>query len=184
MKKVMLNIIKALIFIVLQYCMIMSPLALYSESFYYHYEILYCVISMLAFLLGEGGIFLICTAKSSKKKGVDDQSMKCLIFNIIKLLMSIVLQCHMLPWFFIFPFPFEWGYKNIISKVIILIGILLGEVGIYLLYTVKPLKNEKHNKIYTPIYIGINIIFFALIMYEYFTQNYVVDFIWNIFYGF
>lgn len=109
--------------------------------------------------------------------------MKRIIFHIIKLFTSIVLQCYML---LVCPvvLSLEWGYKNIISNMITLLGILLGEGGIYLLYTVKPLEDEKQNKIYAKAYIGINIIFFGIHIYECFTCDIIFDFIHNMIYGF
>ena len=108
---------------------------------------------------------------------------RSLIFNIIKLFISIILQCYMLltcP--FVLPLE-ESGYKDIILKIIIFLGILLGEWGIYLLYTVRQLEDKKQNKIYTVIYMGINILFLVLILYEYFAQDFVGDILWNRFNG-
>lgn len=62
----------------------------------------------------------------------------------------------------------EWGYKDVIIKIITLVGIILGEGGIYLLYTVKPLQN----KIYTIIYTGIHIILIGIIIYVYMRQGF------------
>lgn len=140
----------------------------------------YWMLFILAFLLGEWGIFLLYTVKLLEKMVT---RMRRLVFNIIKLFTSIALQCYML---LVFPviITLEWGYKNIISNMITLLGILLGEGGIYLLYTVKPLENEKQNKVYAKAYIGINIIFFGILMYECFTCDIIFDFIHNMIYGF
>ena len=97
--------------------------------------------------------------------------MKRIIFNIFKLLISIILQCYMIlacPAFL----SHEWSYKDIIIKIITLVGIILGEGGIYLLYTVKPLQNKRQNKIYTIIYTGIHIILFGIIIYAYMRQGF------------
>lgn len=164
MKRFLFNIIKVFMFIVFQYSIIMGYCTfglIVGDNFYYDYEILYWVISISAFLLGEGAIFLICTAKPLEKTV---PRMRGRVFNIIKLFMSMVLQCYMIlacPWFL----SDGWSCKDIINKVITLLAILSGEGGIYLLYTVKPLENEKQNKVYAKAYIGINIIFFGILMY-------------------
>lgn len=97
--------------------------------------------------------------------------MKRLIFNIIKLLISITLQCYMILTCPVF-LSHEWGYKDIIAKVITLLGILLGEGGIYLLYTVKPLEDERQNRIYTIVYTIIHIVLFGIIIYAYIRQGF------------
>lgn len=97
--------------------------------------------------------------------------MKGIFLNIIKLFISIVLQCYMIlacPTFL----SYGWDYKDIIAKVITLLGVFLGEWGIYLIYTVKPLKNKKQNSVYTKIYIGINIVLFGILLYAYVRQGY------------
>ena len=67
---------------------------------------------------------------------------------------------------------YGWDFKDIIAKVITLLGIFLGQWGVCLLCTVKPLENEKQNKIYTRIYLGINIVLFGILMYAYLRQGF------------
>lgn len=178
MKKVLINIIKIFMFIILQYSIIMGYMvfaAIVGDS-YYSCEILYWIISVLAFLLGEGAIFLICIAKQPEKGGIYYHnekgvyhSTRRLFFNIMKLLMSIVLQCYMIlaiPSFL----PNGWGFKDIIIKVIMLLGVLLGEGSIYFLCAIKPLENKKKNKIFTIIYASVQIILFGVLLYGYFRE--------------
>lgn len=177
MKRNMFNIIKMLMFIIFQYSIIMGYMAfagIIGDS-YYNCEILYWIISVLAFLLGEGAVLLICTAKQPEKRGIyyhnekDVHSTRRLFFNITKLFMSIVLQCYMIlaiPSFV----PNGWSFKDIIVKVIMLLGILLGEGSISFLYAIKPLESKKQNKIYIIVYAGVQIILFGVLLYEYFRE--------------
>ena len=175
MKSLIFNIVKVLMFIVLQYCIIMGNMvfAYIAQNLYYSCEILYWIISVLAFLLGEGAIFVICTAKQPEKRGIhyhDEESVyhstRRLLFNIMKLLMSIALQCYMI---LVIPLYVSdrQSFENTILNGLI---ILLGEGGIYLLYTMKPLEDKKQNKIYFIVYTGIHIIFFGVLLYGYFRE--------------
>lgn len=69
-------------FILFQYCIIMGNMvfAYIAQNLYYSCEILYWIISVLVFLLGEGAVFLICTAKHPKKRDIyyhDGESVYC-----------------------------------------------------------------------------------------------------------
>ena len=66
----------------------------------------------------------------------------------------------------------QWDCINIITKVVTLLGIFLGEVGIYLFYTLKPLEDERQNKVYTIVYFGIHVVLAAILMYVYVRQGF------------
>lgn len=103
--------------------------------------------------------------------------MKIHIFHIIKILISMVLQYYML---LTCPMTISMSdYRSIFFDVITLLSILLGEWGVYLLFTLQPKENEKYNKIYAKAYIGINVIFFGMLMYEYFTRDFIGAIIWG-----
>ncbi|MBO4996467.1 MAG: hypothetical protein J6D02_00525 [Lachnospira sp.] len=86
--------------------------------------------------------------------------MKEITFNIIKLLISLVFQYSI----FMGSFIFAWiaggecyDFNLIVFWLIFILAFLLGEGGIFLLYTVKPLQRKISKIIYCIIYMGIHI---------------------------
>lgn len=86
--------------------------------------------------------------------------MKKLVFNIIKLLVSIVFQYSIFVGALVFGGYAEKYYYDytILYWFVFILLFLLGEVGIYLLYKVKPLEKKVFRIIYTIIYMAIQVL--------------------------
>lgn len=93
--------------------------------------------------------------------------MKSLMFNIIKLLMSLVFQYSIFMGSWCFAACADYSFYSdyeILYWVVFITAFLLGEGGIYLLYTVKPLEKRINRIIYTIVYMGIHVA--AIIKFE------------------
>lgn len=87
--------------------------------------------------------------------------MRTLIFNIVKLLISVVFQYSIFVGaFFYCVVAGVEGYNidTTVFELIFMLAFLLGEGGIFLLYSVKPLEKKRFRIIYTTLYMGINIL--------------------------
>ncbi|MBO4996630.1 MAG: hypothetical protein J6D02_01380 [Lachnospira sp.] len=87
--------------------------------------------------------------------------MKTLIFNIVKLLISVVFQYSIFVGTFLYCTLAGIEFYDIDTTVfwiIFILAFLLGEGGIFLLYSVKPLEKKRSRIIYTTFYMGINIL--------------------------
>ena len=87
--------------------------------------------------------------------------MKGLMFNIIKLFISIVFQYSIFVGAFLFCVLAGSEFYDINLTLFWLIFIpafLLGEGGVFLLYSVNPLEKKVPRIIYTILYMGINIL--------------------------
>lgn len=86
--------------------------------------------------------------------------MKNIIFNIIKLLISLIFQysIFMGSWYFAVyaGYSFYSDYE-LLYWVVFITAFLLSEGGIYLLYTVNPLEKRIYQIIYTIVYMGIHV---------------------------
>lgn len=84
------------------------------------------------------------------------------VFQLIKLIVSMVLQCGI-----IFSCPiFYSGGLSILG----LLEMFLGEAGIYLLYSLKPLENRRKNIVYTVVYASVHVVLFSVCIYINLTQ--------------
>lgn len=86
------------------------------------------------------------------------------IFQIMKLLISMVLQCCIIFSCVIFY------TDNFVIEMVGLLAIILGEIGIYLLCTLKPLENRKKNIVYIIVYVSVHIVLFSILIYINLTQ--------------
>ena len=92
--------------------------------------------------------------------------MKKLMLIIVKLLISVVFQYSI----FMGTFVFIWianELNTIVFWLIFILAFVLGETGIFLFCTVKPLEEKLHRVIYSTIYIGIHIASITAFCYVY-----------------
>lgn len=103
--------------------------------------------------------------------------MKKIMFYIIKLLISLVFQfgiCFGSVMFAQYCMHYIYD-SDIFYRMIVITFFLMGEVGVFLLYVMKPLEKKMLRIIYAIIYMGIHltsIAFFWAYIFAYMFMNY------------